>query len=147
MKKLAHDWILAVLASISVLWIFVFVWSYLFHAYMPAVKSETYNVTMPSHVYAGETFSLCRKMEFTRNVDIGISRWMTTVKGGTEINISLPHSEVTRNKGKVTQCRPVTVPEYAPPGIYTIHTTANYITWPFWSSSVVMPDLEITVME
>ena len=97
-------------------------------------------------VKAGETFILCRDVEYTRDTEVTISRALTReVDDGLLETINFDNITVPRKVGKQHICRNIRIPSDTPVGAWTFHTYIKAYTTPWWYTSFETPTVNLRV--
>ena len=145
-KKAAHDWYMAMVASTIVLVLFIFIWTWAIHTFVPPLITTAYNELVPSYGRPGQMVMLCRDLEFQRPATLTLERSMYRYENGREIRVELDDDTVHREPGKLKQCRDIILPSGLTPGDWRLRTVVTWTDWPFWYGTMLMPEPQLTVL-
>lgn len=122
----------------------IFMYTFALSLYSPlTITGLTFN---PSEIKAGESFRLCRTLEYTRDTSVEISRALTrNLEDGTVDTVSFQSIFVPRKRGIKTVCRDIVIPTWVTEGDWVFRTYVRVTTPPFWFTSFEIESLNIKV--
>lgn len=147
MSRAIREYYLAILAFISVLFIFGLGWSYAYSVLYPAVTFSGINELHPPIASPGQTVTLYREFTVNRPVVIHVYRALTRKLDNKKIlRVEFGETSISRETENIVQYRPLVIPHEMPSGIYVFETAIEYWSFPFWRVQTRAPDVVIEIV-
>ena len=139
--RMIHDWVGLMLGTLAS----IIVWSYYISTTPPLKILETPENQIVATV--GESFLLCRKVEYIRDVVITITRELVR-ESDNIVNTTGNFTKETANReiGVYTICRDIEMPDKLKTGIYSFKTSLTTKTL-FWTNTFSIPDVNLRVRQ
>jgi len=135
---------LAILIGSTMLLLF---WTFVLSTQNPIII--THNPNGEIVVKRGTSFLLCRTVEYTRDVDLDISRALTAEPDEDDkivvAPVIFPTVYVPRKKGLKNICRSVLIPDDTHPGKWDFRTYIVTYTPPWWRHSFELPMVKLRI--
>jgi len=121
------------------------VYTYILSLYNPIKIID--NPTIPQGVIAGDSFEICRIVDYSRRAKVDVGRSMTQTRNKQTHTLSYPSFSLIRKKGRYFICRDIKLPEDMNGGIWTVHTYLTIHTPPFWKTNIETKKFQINVLK